>query len=111
MVTHEVKITRESRYGPGSSRPRLRTDEGDDDDVELRQQTTDETGVDGSSTTRLDGVHRVSEQVYDKRDHYRDSFTKQQVLGQESSLGRVTSVRVRCESRTDNKSKELEIKL
>lgn len=127
MVTHEVKITRESRYGPGSSRPRLRTaagdvvDDDDDDNVELRQQTSDETttttmmmeggGDMGSSVTRLDEVHRTSEQVYDKRDHYRDSFTKQQVLGQESTLGRVTSVRVRCESRTDNRSKELKIML
>lgn len=128
MVTHEVKITRESRYGPGStSRPRLQRDD-DDDDVELRQQTSESAiggggggGDEDSSVTRLNGSgddeqvrQHVSEtSLYDKRDHYRDSFTKHQVLGpvsQEANMGRVTSVRVRCDSRTD-KSKELEIML
>lgn len=120
MVTHEVKITRESRYGPGSSsRPRLQRDGDDDDDVELRQQTSESAG-EGSSVTRLGGgggeevrQHVSESSLYDKRDHYRDSFTKHQVLGpvsQEANLGRITSVRVRCESRTD-KSKELEIML
>lgn len=107
MVTHEVKITRESRYGPGSSRPRLRGSDGeDDDDVELRQQNWEST--DGSSVSRLPEVH--STEQYDKSDHYRDSFTKQQVvpLGNDPTLGRVTSVRIRCESRAD---KEVEIKL
>lgn len=110
MVTHEVKITHETRYGPNSSRPRLR--EGgaeDDDDVELRQQSWG-SGDGDTSTTRLPEVH-ISE-GYDKSAHYQDSFTKQHVLGQESTstMARVTSVRVRCESRTD-KSKELEIML
>lgn len=137
MVTHEVKITRESRYGPGtSSRPRLH-DGDDDDDVELRHQTSELGGgssvggaagagdFEGSSVTRLKDassgsgeevaphVSQESTTSYDKRDHYRDSFTKHQVLGpvsQEANLGRVTSVRVRCDPKTD-KRKELEILL
>lgn len=106
MVTHEVQIVRESRYGPGTG---ARAVGGglDDDNVGLRQHTWGSL-EDGSGGIKLQEVQ--ASESSDKLGHYRDSFTKQHVLGQETSLGRITSVRVRSDSRGD-KNKELEMKL
>lgn len=110
MVTHEVKITREVRYGSGTHRPGVRAADGgtdDDDNVELRERPRE--SEDGAGMAKP--TESNTSENYDKSHHYRDSFTKQQVLGQElTSMGRVTSVRVRCESSNDA-SKELEIML
>lgn len=86
MVTHEVRVTRESRFANDL-----------EDNVELHQSRTE------TSTTMDDPLRlpAMSEGDKDSNSH-RNSFTKSQ---QEQSFGRVTSVRVKCES--NNQDKEI----
>lgn len=84
MVTHEVRVTRESRFGNDL-----------EDNVELRQPTTPVSASNGDSL-RLPAMSESEK----SSNMNRNSFTTSQ---QEQVFGRVTSVRVQCESSHQDK--------
>ncbi|KAJ4423143.1 hypothetical protein N0V82_002137 [Gnomoniopsis sp. IMI 355080] len=85
MVTHEIRVTRESRFANDL-----------EDNVELHQSRTE---------LSEDPLHLPSMSEGDKDSNpYRDSFKKTQ---QEQMFGRLTSVRVKCESGNQDKDVSL----
>lgn len=86
MVTHEVRVTRESRFANDL-----------EDNVELRQSGT-------ATSPTMDDPLRLPAMSEGEKDlnMYRNSFTKSQ---QEQIFGRGTSTRVKCES--NNQEKEI----